>query len=138
MSADAADKGIQLSVDTGGALEVVGDRTLIVSALTNLVQNAVKYSHPEGSVAVRSTEDGAGRVVIEIEDECGGLPAGTAENLFAPFVQASEDRTGLGLGLTIAYQVVDAHGGTIGVRDVPGRGCVFVVALPKARDGEEP
>jgi signal transduction histidine kinase len=138
VSADAADKGIQLSVDPGGGMEVVGDRTLVVSALTNLVQNAVKYTHPEGSVSVRSTEDGAGRVVIEIEDECGGLPPGAAESLFAPFVQASEDRTGLGLGLTIAYQVVDAHGGTIQVRDVPGRGCVFVVTLPKEGGGEEP
>jgi signal transduction histidine kinase len=86
---------------------------------------------------VRSSEDGAGRVVIEIEDRCGGLPPGAAENLFAPFVQVSDDRSGLGLGLTIAYQVVDAHGGTLEVRDLPGRGCVFAVALPRAGRGDE-
>jgi signal transduction histidine kinase len=136
VSADAAEKGIELSADVDRALEVVGDRTLIVSALTNLLQNAVKYSRREGSVAVRATEDSAGRVLIEIEDQCGGLPQGAAENLFAPFVQASEDRTGLGLGLTIAYEVVHAHGGSIEVRDLPGRGCVFVVALPKASGGD--
>jgi signal transduction histidine kinase len=138
VSPDAADKGVQMSLDAGGAQEIVGDRTLVVSALTNLLQNAVKYTRPEGSVAVRSTEHGAGRVLIEIEDECGGLPPGAAESLFAPFVQASEDRTGLGLGLTIAYQVVDAHGGAIQVRDLPGRGCVFFVDLPEARGGDEP
>jgi signal transduction histidine kinase len=78
-------------------------------------------------------------VLIEVEDECGGLPEGAVENLFAPFVQASHDRTGLGLGLTIAAQVVDAHCGSIDVRDLPGRGCVFSVNMPaaEARAGAE-
>jgi signal transduction histidine kinase len=137
VSGDAVEKEIRLSVDPGDELELVGDRTLLVSALTNLMQNAVKYTRGGGAVAVRSSEDGAGRVVIEIEDQCGGLPPGAAENLFAPFVQVSDDRSGLGLGLTIAYQVVDAHGGTLEVRDLPGRGCVFAVALPRAGRGEE-
>jgi signal transduction histidine kinase len=137
VSGDAVEKEIRLSVEPGDALELVGDRTLLVSALTNLMQNAVKYTRGGGAVAVRSSEDGAGRVVIEIEDQCGGLPPGAAENLFAPFVQVSDDRSGLGLGLTIAYQVVDAHGGTLEVRDLPGRGCVFAVALPRAGRGEE-
>jgi signal transduction histidine kinase len=137
VSGDAVEKEIRLSVDPGDELELVGDRTLLVSALTNLMQNAVKYTRGGGAVAVRSSEDGAGRVVIEIEDRCGGLPPGAAENLFAPFVQVSDDRSGLGLGLTIAYQVVDAHGGTLEVRDLPGRGCVFAVALPRAGRGDE-
>src|SRR4051812_39083934 len=114
------------------ALEVVGDRTLLVSALTNLLQNAVKFTHREGVVTVRTSRDHDGRVLVEVEDECGGLPAGAAENLFAPFVQASQDRSGLGLGLTIAAQVVDAHSGSIDVQDVPGRGCVFAINLPAA------
>ena len=136
VAADAAEKDIKLSVDSGPALELVGDRALLVSALTNLLQNAVKFTHREGLVTARANGDRE-RVVITIEDECGGLPEGAAENLFAPFVQASEDRTGLGLGLTIAQQVVDAHGGGIEVRDHPGRGCSFIVELPLAPDGED-
>ncbi|MFL5366261.1 MAG: sensor histidine kinase [Myxococcales bacterium] len=133
VSADANEKRINLAYNAAdAALEVVGDRTLLVSALTNLLQNAVKFTHREGVVTVRTSRDHDGRVLVEVEDECGGLPPGAAENLFAPFVQASQDRSGLGLGLTIAAQVVDAHSGSIDVRDVPGRGCVFAINLPAA------
>jgi signal transduction histidine kinase len=133
VAADANDKRIHLAFNAAdAALEVVGDRTLLVSALTNLLQNAIKFTRREGVVTVRTSRDDDGRVLVEVEDECGGLPPGAVENLFAPFVQASRDRTGLGLGLTIAAQVVDAHSGTIDVRDVPGRGCVFAVNLPAA------
>jgi signal transduction histidine kinase len=137
VSADASDKRIHLSVNSAdAALQVVGDRTLLVSALTNLLQNAVKYTHREGVVTVRTGHDHDGRVLLEVEDECGGLPPGASQNLFAPFVQASEDRSGLGLGLTIALQVVDAHRGSIDVRDLPGRGCIFSVNLPAAQEQE--
>jgi len=141
VAADANEKRIKLAFNAAdAALEVVGDRTLLVSALTNLLQNAIKFTHREGVVAVRTGRDHDGRVLIKVEDECGGLPEGAVENLFAPFVQASHDRTGLGLGLTIAAQVVDAHCGSIDVRDLPGRGCVFSVNMPaaEARAGAEP
>jgi signal transduction histidine kinase len=134
---DAAEKKIHISVDADPALEIEGDRNLLVSALTNLLQNAVKFTRPGDPVAVRSKQDGDGRVLVEIEDRCGGLPAGAADRFFAPFVQSGKDRSGLGLGLTIAQQVVDAHGGTIEVRDLPGQGCVFVVGLPRAQDAED-
>ncbi|MEP6505020.1 MAG: ATP-binding protein [Betaproteobacteria bacterium] len=51
--------------------------------------------------------------------------------MFAPFTQSSRDRSGLGLGLSIARQNVEADGGTLTVRDVPGTGCVFTIALPR-------
>ena len=50
--------------------------------------------------------------------------------IFSPFVQTGEDRSGLGLGLTIVREIVAAHSGTIDVRDLPGRGCVFIIELP--------
>jgi len=133
-TADAAEKKIQLVAEIDPSLQVEGDRNLLVSALTNLLQNAVKFTGRGGSVDIRSIRNGGGRVLVEIEDGCGGLPAGAAERMFGPFVQVGKDRSGLGLGLTIAQQVVDAHGGTIQVRDLPGRGCVFTVAMPAAQD----
>ena len=73
-----------------------------------------------------------GRVLIEVEDECGGLPPGKAEELFRPFEQRSSDRSGLGLGLAISMQSVEANGGELSVRDLPGKGCVFTISLPLA------
>jgi signal transduction histidine kinase len=72
-------------------------------------------------------------VLIEVADHCGGLPPGSIEHLFLPFSQRSGDRTGLGLGLAIARQNVEADGGALSVRDVPGTGCVFTISLPLHR-----
>jgi signal transduction histidine kinase len=73
----------------------------------------------------------ADRVVIEIEDECGGLPPGKAEELFQPFMQRAADRSGLGLGLSISNRGVEANGGRLHVRDLPGKGCIFTIDLPR-------
>ena len=71
-----------------------------------------------------------GRVLIEVEDECGGLPPGKAEDLFRPFEQRGADRSGLGLGLAIARESVETNGGKIRARNLPGRGCIFTIDLP--------
>ena len=64
-------------------------------------------------------------------DECGGLPSGKSAELFRPFEQCGTDRTGVGLGLSISKRAVEANGGTLTVRDLPGLGCVFTVNLPR-------
>jgi signal transduction histidine kinase len=64
-----------------------------------------------------------------VEDECGGLPAG--EDLLRPFEQRSSDQSGIGLGLTIVRDSIVANDGEIRVRNMPGRGCVFIVDLPR-------
>jgi signal transduction histidine kinase len=69
-------------------------------------------------------------VTIEVDDQCGGLPDGKLEDLFSPFVRAREDVDGLGLGLPITRRAIEAHGGHIEVRNLPGKGCAFVVELP--------
>ena len=117
-------------VDPASAVEV--DRQLIASALANLLQNAFKFSRPSGHIVLRTdTTTVAGRVLIEVEDECGGLPPGKAADLFRPFEQHGADRSGLGLGLTIARESVEANGGLIRARSLPGRGCIFTIDLPK-------
>jgi signal transduction histidine kinase len=70
-------------------------------------------------------------VLVEVEDECGGLPPGKAAELFRPFQQAGSDRTGLGLGLSITRKSIEANGGLVRVRDIPGTGCVFTIDLPR-------
>jgi hypothetical protein len=109
------------------------DRQLFASAISNVLQNAFKFSRPSGNVCLRAHSQ-ADRVSIEIEDECGGLAPGAAEAMFRPFERGGTDRTGLGLGLAISREAVAADGGTISVRDIPGKGCVFTVDMPLARD----
>lgn len=110
---------------------LVGDRFLLASALANLIQNAMKFTRPGSTVTllVRSTSD---RVFVDVEDQCGGLPAGMTEQLFRAFEQRGEDRSGLGLGLLIARRAIEANGGLLTVRDAPGVGCVFTAELPRA------
>lgn len=116
------------SVDARLAVEV--DWELLASALGNLLQNAFKFTERHTEVSLNAYAAGD-RVLIEVEDQCGGLPKGAAEHMFLPFVQSSADRSGLGLGLTICRKSVEANGGVLSVRDVPGSGCVFVIDLPR-------
>jgi signal transduction histidine kinase len=115
------------------ALIVEGNRGLLSAALGNLLQNAFKFSHAHGAVELRAVPAG-GHVHVEVQDSCGGLPAGTADGMFTPFSQRSDDRSGLGLGLSIARRSVEADGGTLKVRDLPGVGCVFTIALALSPD----
>ncbi|MEJ8826884.1 HAMP domain-containing sensor histidine kinase [Variovorax humicola] len=111
-------------------LAVHGNRELLLGALANLLQNAFKFTRANTTVAL--TVHGSGEhVLIEVEDHCGGLPPGSAVTMFAPFSQHSHDRSGLGLGLSIARQSIEADFGTLTVRDVPGTGCVFTTRLPR-------
>lgn len=71
------------------------------------------------------------RFLIDVSDHCGGLPVAMTATTFAPFAQYGSDRSGLGLGLSIARQSVESQSGTLSARDVPGTGCVFTVNLPR-------
>lgn len=126
---EAESKSIEIRSVVGSDLQVGLDTRLVRSALGNLLRNSVKYTTAGGTVEVRGSINN-GRVIIEVEDGCGGLPPGTVEKAFAPFVRMDTGQTGFGLGLAIAKQAVDAHGGTIRVQNLPGKGCVFVLELP--------
>jgi signal transduction histidine kinase len=112
------------------ALIVHANRELLLAALSNLLQNAFKFTRANTEVALNAFASGA-FVLIEVKDCCGGLPPGSTEKLFAPFIQRGKDRSGLGLGLSVARQTVEAEGGTLTVRDMPGIGCVFTISLPR-------
>ena len=118
----------RLSIDVQPDVEIEVDERLFESALGNLVQNALKFTPVGGQVVVRGKQD-ADEVEIAVEDECGGLGVDPTE-LFAPFVQRHENRTGVGLGLSITKESVESLGGRLEVRDLPGKGCVFAIRLP--------
>jgi signal transduction histidine kinase len=134
-TANAEHRGVALTFQVENDVTIYADARLVRSALSNLVHNAVKFSHEGGHVTVRA-RGGDEHVLLEVEDSCGGLPPGAVERLFAPFAQLGADRSGFGLGLAIAKQAADAHHGVIRVQDLPGVGCIFVLELPiSAADG---
>ena len=94
------------------------------------MQNAFKFTEHQTEVSLNAYAT-ADRVRIDVEDKCGGLPRGDTERLFRPFTQSGTDRSGLGLGLSIARRSVEANDGVLSVRDVPGTGCVFTIDLPR-------
>lgn len=127
MAANA--RGHQFTVtEVEPGLEIDADRPLIAAALTNLLSNAFKFSHAKGHVWLRiiATKN---RVTFEVEDECGGLPVSNTDELFAPWAQRHTDKRGLGLGLPLTRRSVQASGGEVNVRNLPGKGCVFSVRL---------
>ena len=126
---DATARGVAFTVSIEPGLSIATDREMLSSALANLLQNAFKFTQPGGHVSL-TARVAVDRVLIEVADQCGGLPPGWAEELFLPFTQRSDDRSGVGLGLSISRRAVHAIGGTLEVRDVPGTGCIFTIDLP--------
>lgn len=111
-------------------LAISGNRDVLHAAVANLVQNAFKFTHPGTEVLLTAYATGE-RISIDVADRCGGLAAGVADTMFLPYSQSGANRTGIGLGLTIAEQSVTANGGALTVRNLPGHGCVFTIELPR-------
>jgi signal transduction histidine kinase len=130
-SLDASSRGCDFAVMPVSSLVALkGDRNQLLSSLTNLLQNAFKFTRPHTEVMLNAYATGD-RVFIEVSDHCGGLPPGATETIFTPFTQRSSDKSGLGLGLSAARRNVKADGGTLTVRDRPGHGCTFTISLPR-------
>jgi signal transduction histidine kinase len=128
---EAHTRGLSLSISpVDPAIVVDVDRHLITSALTNVLQNALKFTRPHSLISL-ITRATATHVYILVEDQCGGLPA-NAEHFFQPFEQHSTDRSGVGLGLLIARRAVEANGGHLQVLDLAPRGCRFTIELPRS------
>ena len=121
---------IEIQVDPD--LNIEADRELMHSALNNVIQNAIKYTHVGGTIKVRGRRVET-QILIEVEDRCGGLASDNAEMLFTPFEQQHENRKGLGLGLTIARRAIELNGGTIEVQNLKGVGCIFRISMPAAK-----
>jgi signal transduction histidine kinase len=124
-------RGLRLAVTTVDPTIIVhADRQILAATVANLVQNALKFSR-EGALVKLSASTTASRVLIDVQDECGGLPVEQHAMLLQPFVQRGSDRTGLGLGLSICLKAVRTMAGELQVCDLPGEGCIFTINLPK-------
>jgi signal transduction histidine kinase len=125
-------RAVRLSVEPPVTeLAVNADAQLLESAVMNLLNNAFKFTRSGGDVVLRARKEGR-RVLIEVQDECGGFPV-TAKDPFHAFGERrGSDRTGLGLGLSIARKAMRAQAGDIHMRNLPGTGCVFIIDVPLA------
>jgi two-component system sensor histidine kinase BaeS len=114
---------------------VMGDRNRIRQVFANLLTNGLKYSPADSRVTVRG-EVADGQVVVSVQDRGRGIAAHDLPHVFDEFFQgAHRPEPGAGLGLAIARELTEAHGGSIDVRSVVGEGTCFTVRLPVWREG---
>jgi signal transduction histidine kinase/DNA-binding NarL/FixJ family response regulator len=133
----AAAHGLRLELEVADGLPPVqADGERVVQIVSNLVGNAVKFT-PEGGAVTLGCAPGDGEVRFSVADTGPGIPPEQVPHIFGAFWQARHaDRRGLGLGLSIARGLVEAHGGRIWVESEPGRGATFVFTLPLAAAGD--
>lgn len=132
----AEQAGIKLKVEEPNRrLAIFGDRRQLISAVYNLLDNAVKYSDPGSSVFVRASTDGR-QVELAIADNGVGIPGSDLERVFERFYRVDHARSrqtgGTGLGLAIVRHVVSNHEGSVRVDSRPGEGSTFTLCLPTA------
>jgi signal transduction histidine kinase len=126
-------KQIRLSSEVPSGFAAVLDRSRFKQVLYNYLSNAVKFTPEGGSVSVRIVPaDHCFR--LEVEDTGIGVPAEETSRLFQDFQQLPNRRAeqGTGLGLALTRHIVEAQGGTVGVRSTPGTGSIFSAVLPLA------
>jgi len=133
----AREKSITLNVEGVADLPAVrGDPTRVLQVFSNLVGNAVKFTPPGGVITLSAARAGDG-IQCAITDTGAGIPPEELPRIFGKFWQSKKgDHRGVGLGLAIARGIVEAHGGSIGVRSEVGRGSVFSFSLPVWSDDE--
>ena len=127
----ARDGGVSLAVDLPDNLPRVWvDPAQIAHVFANLLSNALKYTLPGGTISVSAKEDGE-YVLFQVSDSGVGIPARYLPRIFEQFFRVPEQRpgTGVGLGLAIVKDIVEAHGGTVGVESREGAGSTFRFSL---------
>ena len=125
-------KGLEIRGETMEPLAMVKvDRQRLTHVFSNLINNAIKYSPPGGTILVRAAAEEGGAVHFSVVDEGPGVADQHKHRLFDRFYRVpGQTKAGAGLGLSIAREIVLTHGGRIGVRDAPDRGSEFFFALP--------
>ena len=128
----AEKSGVTLS-QTGDDLWITGSDVLVYRAIFNLVENGVKYNHPGGSVCVAASRRER-EAVVEVTDTGCGIPDNFRESVFQPFFRVDKSRSrekgGVGLGLSLVWEIARLHGGDVRVRESGESGTVIELTLP--------
>lgn len=126
----AQDKGIILSIEAEEPLpRLHADRVQLERVLDNLLDNALRHTPENGLIRLQARRHGE-RVIISVEDNGEGIAYGQQGRIFEPFVQVGRKKGGAGLGLALCKEIVQLHGGRMGVYSRPGQGTQFYMALP--------
>lgn len=127
----AEDKGIQLSTSVPSGLFFHADRNRMLQVMTNLLDNAIKYTLSSGQVTITMTQNHH-QVVLTVTDTGVGIPSEDLPHIWDRLYRGDKSRSqrGLGLGLSFVKAIVQAHNGSVTVHSTPGNGAVFTVALP--------
>ena len=126
---EAAGKLIEIQIDLPEPLPALNaDRAQLDRVLDNLVENALRHTPSGGQIRLQARRHGE-RVIISIEDNGEGIAYGQQGRIFEPFVQVGRKKGGAGLGLALCKEIVQLHGGRIGVYSRPGQGTQFYMAL---------
>jgi heavy metal sensor kinase len=130
----AEDKGLTLNCDILGKCAILGDIRMLQRMLSNLLDNAIKYTDPGGTVRVSVSECNGNNVAITVKDTGIGIPKEDLPHIFERFYRCDRSRSeaGTGLGLSLARAIARAHGGDITVVSGPGEGSAFTVTLPRS------
>jgi heavy metal sensor kinase len=135
MEPAAANRGVRLGLD-GPSIVIRGDREGLMQVFTNMVENAIKYNRPGGSVDVIAGAEG-GWATVTVADTGIGIPKEDLSKIFDRFYRVDASRgvtQGSGLGLSIVRTIVESHGGRIEVESIVGKGTTFKVYLPANPD----
>ena len=139
MSLLAEDKGISVNCNVEQEVNVEGDRARIKQVVVNLLDNAIKYTPPGGSIHL-NVHARDRKAILEVVDTGIGIPAVALPHLFERFFRVDGARSrevgGAGLGLAIVKSICTAHGGQVEVESAEGRGSRFTVKLPLAQPGQ--
>jgi len=119
----------KIEVDIDPTLIVQADQLAIQTSLSNIVENALKFTPEGGKIQIRGTLEGE-NIILEVKDECGGVLVNATE-LFKPLVHKNDKRKGVGLGLTVVQRSIELNHGKIEARNISGKGCIFKITLPK-------
>ncbi|MCB2253595.1 PAS domain-containing protein [Pseudomonas chlororaphis] len=126
----ATTQGIELLVEIQAPLpRLHADRMQLERVLDNLIDNALRHTPREGAIRLQARRHGE-RVIISVEDNGEGIAYGQQGRIFEPFVQVGRKKGGAGLGLALCKEIVQLHGGRMGVYSRPGQGTQFYLALP--------
>jgi signal transduction histidine kinase/ActR/RegA family two-component response regulator len=138
MAPIAAERSIRIIQDCAHpALAVYADRQRLAQVLVNLISNAVKYNHKDGTITISCAEAGAGQASIVVTDTGPGLAPDDLERIFIPFERLGAERTaveGTGIGLPLARALTEAMKGHLTASSVLGQGTAFTVSLTRAPD----